>query len=129
MPNHGDVREDGKIFWGYHKLAKNGEEWTSPESFWRRKGKSFARQWMRRKRRSHWLDRYKVSQGCEYCRFDDDAIALDFHHLGHDKLFNISDNRGGNLKNLMNEIRKCTVLCKNCHAIETARGVHHKQCR
>lgn len=29
----GDIREDGKVFWGYRKASKNGEYWTSPERF------------------------------------------------------------------------------------------------
>jgi hypothetical protein len=33
MPQHGDIREDGKIFWGYNKKSKDGEDWRSPEVF------------------------------------------------------------------------------------------------
>jgi hypothetical protein len=29
----GDVREDGKIFWNYGKMYKNGEYWLTPEKF------------------------------------------------------------------------------------------------
>lgn len=124
MIKHGTKREDGKVFWGYHKLAKNGEEWVTEASFRKRKAKSFARQWMKRRRRNHWLEMIKLNSGCKHCGFDDEAIALDFHHTGFDKVFNISDGRGNSLKKLMHEIRKCIVLCKNCHAVETARGVH-----
>lgn len=48
--------------------------------------------------------------------------CLDFHHL-NDKKFNISSsvNRGVSLKKIFEEIKKCLVLCANCHRIETAR--------
>ena len=104
MIKHGTVRADGKMFWGYHKHAKNGEEWCTPSAFIRRKSKSRARQWMNR--------------GCCYCGYDDDGIALQFHHTG-DKAFNVSDARSYSLRKLFSEIRKCVVICSNCHAIET----------
>ena len=120
MIKHGTVRADGKMFWGYHKHAKNGEEWCTPSAFIRRKSKSRARQWMNRRRRTHWLNKYKQHQGCCYCGYDDDGIALQFHHTG-DKAFNVSDARSYSLRKLFSEIRKCVVICSNCHAIETTR--------
>ena len=120
MPVHGEVRGDGRIFWGYHRLAKNGEEWTTPSSFWKRKGKSRAKQWLNRRRRTHWLNLYKEAQGCDHCGYDENGIALQFHHLG-DKSKNVSDMRGATLKTLISEIRKCVVICANCHSIETTR--------
>ena len=120
MIKHGAVREDGKVFWGYHKYAKNGEEWVTPASFWRRKGKSRAKQWMNRRRRTYWLNKYKERQGCCECGYDENGIALQFHHLG-DKSVNISDARSSSLKTLFAEIRKCVIMCANCHAIETTR--------
>ena len=71
MIKHGTVRADGKMFWGYHKHAKNGEEWCTPSAFIRRKSKSKARQWMNRRRRTHWLNKYKQHHGCCYCGYDD----------------------------------------------------------
>lgn len=41
--------------------------------------------------------------------------ALDFHHLG-DKDMVVSSMLGMNEQRVRAEIRKCVVLCKNCHA-------------
>ena len=30
-----------------------------------------------------------------------------------------------NLKNIKNEIRKCEILCANCHAIHSIENKHH----
>lgn len=120
MIKHGTVRDDGKVFWGYHKLAKDGEEWCSKSSFIRRKSKSRARQWMNRRRRTYWLNKYKEHEGCCHCGYDENGVALQFHHLD-EKTLNISDARSASLKKLFNEIRKCVVMCANCHAIETTR--------
>jgi hypothetical protein len=29
----GTIREDGMVFWAYHKTSKNGEYWVTPEKF------------------------------------------------------------------------------------------------
>jgi len=122
MPVHGEERKDGKVFWGLHKASKNGEEWTSKESFIRRKAKSRAKQWMNRRRRAYWLNKYKEYQGCDHCGYDENGVAMQFHHLNdHTKAGNVSDLRSSNLKTLFAEIRKCHILCANCHAIETTR--------
>ena len=120
MVKHGTIREDGRVFWGYNKSSQNGEEWCSYASFVRRKSKSRARQWMNRRRRTHWLNKYKEHEGCCHCGYDEDGVALQFHHLGN-KVINISDARSSSLKKLFNELRKCVVMCANCHAIETTR--------
>jgi hypothetical protein len=39
---NGDVREDGKVFWGYSKSAKDGEYWMEPEKFSSRRAKVLA---------------------------------------------------------------------------------------
>jgi hypothetical protein len=32
-PKHGDIREDGKVFYNHTKHCKNGEQWVTPEQF------------------------------------------------------------------------------------------------
>ena len=57
---------------------------------------------------------------CILCGFND-IRALEFHHVRDKKLFDIS--RGVNSRysweEIEKEIKKCDVLCSNCHAIET----------
>jgi hypothetical protein len=93
------------------------------------------------KRRQHWLSKYKVAKGCSNCGYNEYALALDFAHIdpslkskeitkhgpcgsGIGKLYgriSLTDpikNRKY-LHELMDEIRKCKILCKNCHVKET----------
>lgn len=122
---HGTVREDGLVFWGYHKGFKSNEEWTTRERFNIRTGKKRARQWFLRRRRRYWINKYKEWNGCSSCGYDESGEAIDFHHTDNNKCFNVSDGRSLSLKKLFSEIRKCVLLCKNCHAIETARENFH----
>lgn len=93
------------------------------------------------RRRQHWLSKYKIDKGCEKCGFNKYALALDFAHIdpsqksveitkhgpcgsGIGKLVGristkdpVKNRRY--LKELIEEIRKCKVLCKNCHVEET----------
>ena len=93
------------------------------------------------KRRQHWLSKYKLSKGCCISGYKDYALALDFAHIdptqkskeitkhgpcgsGIGKLYgrvSITDQIKNRkyLRELMDEIRKCKILCKNCHVKET----------
>jgi len=69
------------------------------------------------KRRKHSLNIYKVTQGCSKCKARLPACCFDFHHVdGKDKDFHIAQVAGGvSLKRLFEELRKCIVVCANCH--------------
>jgi hypothetical protein len=72
-------------------------------------------------RRKFWIDKIKIGLGCASCGYNTHAAALDFNHLHpEDKDFLIPRFLGrGNLKRLFNEIRKCQVLCANCHRVHS----------
>ena len=91
-------------------------------------------------RRLHWLRKIKKSKGCENCGYNESPLALDFAHInpidkhlamvsrsgcnGIDNLYSricIKDKEKNTLyiKELIAEVRKCKILCKNCHVIET----------
>lgn len=59
---------------------------------------------------------YKDTLYCIKCG-ENDNFCLDFHHLdSEEKEKEVSSLvKYGNWKNLMEEISKCVVLCKNCH--------------
>lgn len=61
------------------------------------------------------IDRYKRFCSCRLCG-EKEPIALDLHHLdplGKDA--NVAHLHTGSRKRIKNEIRKCVVLCSNCH--------------
>lgn len=47
--------------------------------------------------------------------------VMDFDHVKGKKLFNLSTvaNRRFNIKQIVKEIKKCEVVCSNCHRIRT----------
>ena len=118
MRKHGEKREDGKVYWGRKTNGK--EEWTTHEKFLDRKLKSKQRVTKLRKARKRWLNIYKVAKGCEICGYNAHPSGLEFDHLPqYQKWKDISSIVDYSLKNLINEIRKCRVLCAICHRIFT----------
>ena len=92
-------------------------------------------------RRLHWLRKIKKSKGCENCGYNESPLALDFAHINPlDKNIAMCGTRHRGcgmhrlvvrictvdkekntfyIKELFDEIRKCKILCKNCHVVET----------
>ena len=71
------------------------------------------------KKNSEFIAKVKLDKGCSRCGYKEHVAALDFHHL-QDKKHNISRiARSGVPHNILeDEIKKCIVLCANCHRIE-----------
>jgi len=66
------------------------------------------------------LYEYFSEHPCEICG-ETRIPCLQFHHLDKDnKLFTISSNMSKSWKSIKKEIDKCTVLCANCHFVQTA---------
>ena len=64
------------------------------------------------------VNRYKEQDGCAHCGYTEHGCALDFHHVDPStKEFNPGSRMHGSGESIMNEIDKCVVLCKNCHAV------------
>lgn len=72
-------------------------------------------------RRRYWLNRYKETKGCSRCGYKEHGVAIDFDHKDPStKKFNISHRLPNSyLPTLFKEIRKCRLLCANCHRIKT----------
>jgi hypothetical protein len=72
--------------------------------------------------RARW-DAYKSTLACTQCG-ENHPAALDFHHVIRDpsnrKVYELVAN--GAIKLAMEEVKKCVVLCANCH-----RKHHHEE--
>jgi hypothetical protein len=76
----------------------------------------------RRVRLRQFLDQTKLESGCVICGYNIHPAALDFDHLpGTNKVTTIAKLFSG-LKEelLLEEIKKCEVVCANCHRVRTA---------
>lgn len=82
----------------------------------------------RRMRRAYWIDKYKMNKGCEECGYAKHSAALQFAHLDRNtKIGYVKEMITHSLKRLVNEMRKCRILCANCHAIETNVNKHYQR--
>jgi len=68
-----------------------------------------------KKYNSSLIYKYKRFCGCHFC-IENEPVALDFHHLNpKEKDINVSVAVSYSTDSLKREIRKCIVLCSNCH--------------
>lgn len=77
----------------------------------------------KRLQKRQWLTDMKSSLKCERCS-EDYIYCLDFHHLDSsqkDGSVAIMIKKGYGKQRILDEIKKCIVLCANCHRKE-----HHK---
>ena len=127
----GDIREDGFMFDAYVKSVtriKTGyykEIWRSPEQHAKEMQRKRDSKKIKYDLISEHINNIKIEKGCGHCGYDENPIALDFHHL--DKLLkekNVSSywrTSWAQFKQIEDEIKKCEVLCANCHRIEEQR--------
>jgi len=72
-----------------------------------------------KRRKKDWYQAYKAQQSCAECGTDHPATIV-FHHPDDNKAGEVADliaNRGWGKKRVLEEIQKCTPLCRNCYAI------------
>lgn len=91
------------------------------QKVWYKKHKTTHQKRMKgnRERIRLWFAEYKSKLKCELCGFSHVA-ALDFHHIDAlDKDKNLSQMVGlsTSIPKIKEEIKKCQVLCSNCHRI------------
>lgn len=68
-----------------------------------------------KKRIKEWYDEFKKTLKCQNCG-EDHTACLDFHHLdASEKDINISEAVMFSKKKVEEELKKCIVLCSNCH--------------
>jgi hypothetical protein len=71
--------------------------------------------------RSSWqrriLRRLREFSGCLECGYNTNGAALDYHHIDPSTKNSQVDPTLLSWENTFDEMAKCVVLCKNCHAI------------
>ena len=119
---HLDVRHDGYFFQQYYYrtntntgIKKISELWISPKSL-QKKGERRA---ISKKKTSDtnrlFINRVKRRYGCQICGYKKSLSALEFHHL-HSKKGVVSKMLGYSRSTLKDEIKKCILVCSNCHS-------------
>ena len=68
--------------------------------------------------RIRYIQRVKSMYGCSRCGYNEHPSALDFHNPGRDDHTRVSSLLSASMSRIKDEIRKCVVLCANCHRIE-----------
>jgi|TARA_R110002020_G_scaffold287616_1_gene503112 hypothetical protein len=123
----GNVREDGFIFDAYVKSVtrKSGyykEIWRSPEQHAKEMQRKKDGKKIKYDLISEHINKIKLQKGCVRCGYNENPIALDFHHLDKSlKEKNVSSywrTSWAQFKQIKNEIEKCEVFCANCHRVE-----------
>ena len=70
-----------------------------------------------KKRKHDWFRKLKENYPCDNCGVFHTAI-IEFHHKDpKKKKFSVASYQSKSKKDVLAEIKKCTPLCKNCHAI------------
>ncbi len=116
---YGDV-VNGRVFCNYYKHNVTGKIY---ESFLNRE---VIRSRDRRKKATikKFCNRVKLFKGCAECGYKKHPAALHFNHIDPTK-------KAGNVskmktwESVKREMRKCEVLCANCHAIKTVSEKHY----
>jgi len=69
-----------------------------------------------RQRTTLMLREIKLEKGCKICGYKEHWAALDFHHRNEKtKSFNVAERKDLGQGRLLDEVKKCDVLCANCH--------------
>ena len=67
--------------------------------------------------RKRFIKRVKLFLGCELCGYRKHACALQFDHIDPKTKFKIISRMNNySIEAIKKEMRKCRVLCANCHA-------------
>jgi len=67
---------------------------------------------------------YKIKRGCVDCGYKKHHSALDFDHTKGLKKLNVCFAKS--ILQAKREIKKCEVVCSNCHRIRTYKRYHRK---
>ena len=96
-------------------MCKKCSSEYSKQYYIKNRQKYYAHNKSRADRNVEFVQRVKRNSKCSKCD-ESRWYVLDFHHL-RDKKYNIADasTSGYSINTIKDEIRKCIVLCANCH--------------
>jgi len=116
-----DIRKDGYVFKYYYTRGdKIYELWNSPKAMAKIAIHKSIQKKEHTKKTKKYIKRVKLYLGCASCGYKKSSDALHFDHLNiHNKTKDISRMSPYSFEALKNEMRKCRVLCANCHAEHT----------
>jgi len=117
LPNLAGHIKGDKVFLRYQMNEKTGHieaKYMSLSARYRAKKKNQFKKF-------NFLSRYKKLVGCAFCGYKEHSVALHFDHVDpKEKSFTISQGyKSKGMDILKKEVRKCQVLCANCHAVKT----------
>lgn len=121
MPNN-KIKKIGK-----NKKNKKGIQ-KSEKTKLEEKITSISQKILEKKQLRAWIRRLKVGQKCLQCP-EDDPITLEFHHRNPTKkIAGIGEmiSKGYSKDVIREEIKKCDLLCANCHKKAEQKLLAHK---
>jgi len=69
-----------------------------------------------------WIANYKIERGCMDCGYKKHHSALDFDHVKGKKKILIA--LAKSISQAKKEIKKCEIVCSNCHRIRTYKRLY-----
>ena len=103
-----------------HKNKEEGRAWR--RKWWaslseKRKTEKRNKANDRAKKVKLFLAEYKIERGCVDCGYAKHHSALEFDHIKGNKKINVCFAKS--ITQAVKEIKKCEVVCSNCHRIRT----------
>ena len=102
-----------------HRECRDCED-VLPESSYRNKNQRVCKPCTEKRKKKRRRDNKKALVAlrggkCELCGYDKCGAALDFHHIDPNTKFKAVAHLSYNLKLMIEEAKKCVMVCSNCH--------------
>ena len=119
----GEIREDNFTFSHYYyRSGEIHEAWYSPETVKKINAYKKTYKKIQVTKNKKFIRRVKLFFGCKICGYKKHPNALHFDHIDtKNKKKEISYLVTYGLQTIKDEMKKCRVLCANCHAEHTAK--------
>jgi len=109
----------------WEKVNRYRRAWWRGKNHGKNKVDTLRNKKVRQSLRREWINEYKEKHRCAKCGFSN-PLCLDFHHIDrnnkYDTVSKMSHLTFSN-KRIMEEIKKCVILCANCHRLEHRKKV------